>query len=432
MLNTAKLSIKTAAVFEPLLEPSRYKGAWGGRGSGKSHFFAELLVEECYRIPGTRAVCVREVQRTLRDSSKAVIEEKIRALNLGAHFDVKADRIDTRGGGVILFQGMQDHTAESIKSLEGMRIAWVEEAQTLSQRSLDLLLPTIRLEGSEVWFSWNPRTPRDPVDRFLRVDPPDNAIVVRSNWRNNPWWNQTLEKERRTYLRKNPDNYDHIWEGEYGAVEGAYFARVLAEAKGQGRIGRVPADPLLTPLAFWDIGGAGDRADATSIWIVQFTGREIRVLDYIEGIGQVLSFYVNSLREKKLEHAWCYLPHDGKVTNNYTGKTYSDHLRDAGFKVVDVPNQGKGAALIRIETARRIFSRCWFNEVTTRTGLDALANYHEKWDEQRSVGMGPQHDWASHAADAFGMMCCCYIEPEEEEEGEEMRAAYGRSEVTGY
>ena len=428
----AILRIKTAEVFEPLLQPSRYKGAWGGRGSGKSHFFAELLVEECYRVPGTRAVCVREVQKTLRESSKAVIEEKIKTLGLGEYFNVLLDRIETRGNGVILFQGMQDHTAESIKSLEGCRVAWVEEAQTLSQRSLDLLRPTIRIDDSEIWFSWNPRTRKDAVDRFLRQDPPDNAIVVKSNWRNNPWWNAVLEKERITYLEKNQDNYSHIWEGEYGAVEGAYFARVLAQAKAQGRIGRVAADPLLSYRAFFDIGGAGAKADAMAIWIVQWAGREIRVLDFIEGVGQVLAYYVNELRRRGYDQAVCYLPHDGINTNNITGKRYADHVADAGFSVLTIPNQGTGAAMQRVEAVRRIFSRCWFNEASTTPGLEALANYHEKKDEAREVGMGPDHDWSSHCADAFGLMACTYIEPEDEEESQSSRRQEGRSSVTGY
>jgi len=161
------LTIETAKVFEPLLQPSRFKGVWGGRGGGKSWFFAEKLVEECLLHPGTRAVCVRETQRSLAQSAKRLVEDKIQALGVGSQFKVLYDRIETPRGGLILFNGMQDHTAESIKSLENGRIAWVEEAQTLSPRSLQLLRPTIRAEGSEIWFSWNPRRKVDAVDEFL-------------------------------------------------------------------------------------------------------------------------------------------------------------------------------------------------------------------------------------------------------------------------
>ena len=164
-LSKQTLTIPTPEVFEPLLQPSRYKGAFGGRGSGKSHFFAELGVERCMLRKGSRGVCIREVQKSLKDSAKRLIEDKIGALGVSAHFDALNDSIKTPGGGVILFQGMQDHTAESIKSLEGFDWAWVEEAQTLSARSLEMLRPTIRAPGSELWFSWNPRSAKDLVGR---------------------------------------------------------------------------------------------------------------------------------------------------------------------------------------------------------------------------------------------------------------------------
>ena len=193
---------------------------------------------------------------------------------------------------------------------------------------------------------------------------------------------------------------------------GAYFAQPLAEAKAQRRIGRVVADPLLPVRAFFDIGGSGASADAMAIWIAQFVDREIRVLDYIEGVGQVLAYYVGELRARGWGQALCVLPHDGVAENSVTGKRYEDHVRDAGFEVQVIKNQGKGAAMMRIESARRLFPRIWFHEATTEAGRDALGWYHEKKDETRSVGLGPEHDWSSHAADAFGLMCLAYEEPE--------------------
>ncbi len=208
--------IETARVFAPLLHPARYKGAHGGRGSAKSHFFAEALIERCLIVPGTRWVCVREVQRSLKESVKRLIEDKIQAWGVGASFEPRHDSTLTPGGGVILYQGMQDHTAESIKSLEGFDGAWGEEAQTMSGRSLEMLRPTIRKPGSELWFSWNPRNASDPVDDLLRgIKPPPNAIVVRANWRDNPWFPPELEAERQYDYEVKPDRYLHIWEGEY-------------------------------------------------------------------------------------------------------------------------------------------------------------------------------------------------------------------------
>lgn len=428
------LQIKTAEVFEQLLQPARYKGAYGGRGSGKSHFFGELLVETCIAEPGTLAVCIREVQKTLAQSSKRLIETKIADLGVGDKFRILNDRIETPGNGLIIFQGMQDHTAESIKSLEGYRIAWAEEAQTLSARSLSLLRPTIRAEGSEIWASWNPRRKSDAIDEFLRIQKPAGAVVVEANWRDNPWFPSVLDQERRLDLQLYPDRYEHIWEGGYArAFEGAYFARVLAEAKAQGRISKVSPDPLLPLRAVWDLGGSGASADAMAIWIVQWVGRTILVLDYIEGVGQVLAYYVNALRDRGYGKALCILPHDGVNENNITGKRYEDHLREAGFDVQVIKNQGKGAAAMRIEAVRRVFPQCWFNEETTEAGRDALGYYHEKKDEQRNVGLGPEHDWSSHGSDAFGLMAIAYEAPIYEDEDEEDRSGQrGRSSVTGY
>ena len=267
------LKIKTARVFQPLLHPARYKAIHGGRGSGKSNFFGELLVETCQAERGTLAVCIREAQRTLEHSSKRLIEGKIESLGLGRGFRVFSDKIETPGDGLIIFRGLQDHTAASIKSLEGFRIAWIDEAQNLSARSLSLLRPTIRAPRSELWASWNPRRRSDAIDDFLRARKPAGAIVVNANWRDNPWFPDVLEQERQLDLSLYPDRYDHIWEGDYArAFEGAYFAQMLSEAKAQGRIGKVAADPLLPLRAFIDIGGAGAAADAFTIWIVQWVG----------------------------------------------------------------------------------------------------------------------------------------------------------------
>ena len=226
-MSSFELTIPTAEVFEPLLRPCRYKGAHGGRGSAKSHFFADLAIETALSVPGLRLVGIREVQKTLKESARRLIADKIAARGLAGHFRVLSDRILTPGDGVMIFAGMQDHTAENIKSLEGFDRVWCEEAQTLSARSLEMLRPTIRKPGSELWFSWNPRTPRDAVDAFLRgPNPPENAIVVQSNYRDNPWFPKELEAERLLDRRVNPQRYGHVWLGQYEpAVIGAIWDR---------------------------------------------------------------------------------------------------------------------------------------------------------------------------------------------------------------
>lgn len=414
--------IEYAAVFDPLLQPARQKAAYGGRGSGKSHFFAELLVEDALRFPGEaneglRGICGREIQKSLKDSAKFLIESKLGKLGLGEAdgFKVYTDRIQTPGDGVLVFQGLQDHTSDSIKSFEGFHRFWGEEAHSISARSIALIRPTIRWENkrlgltSELFWSWNPTRKSDAVDMMFRGgEPPSNSAVVKANWSDNPWFPSVLEQERLDCLRTQPDQYPHIWEGDYATVlTGAYYAAALAEAKAKGRIGKVAADPLMEVKAFWDIG----FNDSTAIWIGQFVGREIRVLDYYEAQGQPLSAHLDWLRSRGWGSAVCVLPHDGANGNVVTGIRFEDHIRAAGFKAYSVENQGKGAAMKRIEAARRLFPSIWFNADTTQPGIDALGWYHEKRDESRNIGLGPDHDWSSHAADAFGLMCVAYEAP---------------------
>lgn len=212
----SELVIETPRVFLPLIQPARYKGVRGGRGSGKSHFFAELMIERQI-ADHIDAVCIRENQKSLDQSVKKLLELKIEKMNAGAYFDVQDKRILGAHGGRIIFQGMQNHTAESIKSLEGYDVAWVEEAQTMSQKSLDMLRPTIRKPGSELWFSWNPRFETDPVDALLCGEqPPPGAIVIEANYPDNPWFADTTLVGEMEYDRgRDPEKYAHVWLGEY-------------------------------------------------------------------------------------------------------------------------------------------------------------------------------------------------------------------------
>lgn len=412
------LQIETAEVYEPLLAPARYKGAWGGRGSGKSHFFAGLLIEDSLAAPGNgageglRSICIREVQKDLAQSSKALLEAKLSQFKLGEAqgFKVYRDLIQTPGDGLIIFKGMNDYTADSVKSLEGYKRAWWEEAQTATARSLSLLRPTLRATGSELWFSWNPRRKTDPLDVLLRgKELPTGAKVVRANWQDNPWFTAELEQERLDTLRIEPDQYGHVWNGDYvTALTGAYYAEALAKAQEEGRIGFLAPDPLMTQRAYWDIGGTGAKADACAIWIVQFIGREIRVLKYYEAVGQPLATHIEWLRRNGYERAQCVLPHDGANHDKVYSVSYESALRAAGFDVRVIPNMGAGAAMTRIETVRRVMPSVRFDAEGTEAGRDALGWYHEKRDEKRGIGLGPNHDWASHGADAFGLMAVDY------------------------
>lgn len=416
------LQIETAEVFLPLLEPARDKGAHGGRGSGKSHFFGGLMIEDCLAEPGNngegmRAICIREVQKDLTQSSKALLERKLYEHGLGEAdgFKVFKENIQTPGDGIIIFKGMNDYTAESVKSLEGFKRAWWEEAQTATQGSIMLLRPTMRAPGAQMWWSWNARRKKDPVDVMLRgAEKPTGAIVIEANWRDNPWFTAELEQERQDCMRMRPDDYGHVWEGEYiSVVDGAYFAKCLADAKKEGRIGRVAADPHLPIRLVADIGGTGARADAFVFWACQFVGKEIRVLNYYEAVGQPAASHLAWCREQGYTpgKAEVILPHDGDTNDRVHDVSYASFFRQAGYSVTVVPNQGRGAAKMRIEAARRLFPSIWFNADTTEGGRDALGWYHEKKDDERGIGLGPEHDWSSHGSDAFGLMCVAYEEP---------------------
>lgn len=413
----ATLRIPTAKVFVPLVAPARYKGAYGGRGSGKSHFFAEKIIDDSIAEPGEaggeglRSVCMREVQKDLAQSAKLLIEQKLKTFRLGEAngFKIFRDSIQTPGDGIIIFKGMNDYTADSIKSLEGFKRGWWEEAHTATAISLQLYRPTLRAEGAERWFSWNPRRKTDPVDLLFRGEEiPSGAVSVRANWRDNPFWTAELEQERLDSKRISPEQYAHVWEGDYVTViEGAYYAESVTRAREEGRIGTVAADPLMKHHVFFDIGGTGAKADAVAIWDAQFIGKEIRCLNYYEAVGQPLAAHLAWMRENDLvpKHTQVWLPHDGSTHDKVFDVSYESAIKDAGYEVEVVPNQGKGAAAARIETARRFFPFIWFYEATTAGGIEALGWYHEKKDEARGIGLGPEHDWSSHGADAFGLMC---------------------------
>lgn len=387
--------------------------------SGKSHFFAGALVEDALRWPGVageglRAACIREVQKSLKQSAKRLIEDKIRDFGLGPDqgFKVFREVIETPGDGLITFTGMQDHTADSVKSMEGFHRAWTEEAHSLSSRSMGLLRPTIRWEDkarglvSELWFSWNPERPTDPVDQLLRGNKvPEDSAVVQANWSHNPWFPSVLEAERQEDLKHRPERYGHTWEGEYATVlDGAYFAAHLTRAALEDRIGWFPADDLMLKYAVWDIGATSGKSDAVSIWVVQFIGDEVRVLDYYEAVGQDFPTHVNWLRSNGYEKATCILPHDGVKHDTVYDVTPEGFLRKAGFSVEIVPNQGRGAAALRIDAVRNMFPQVRFNDEETKGGREALGWYHERIDEKRGIGLGPDHDWSSHAADSFGLV----------------------------
>lgn len=360
-------------------------------------------------------LCGRQFMNSLDDSSMEEVKAAIRSEPwLEPHFDIGEKYIRTKDGRVdYKFTGL-DRNVDSVKSKARVLLCWVDEAEPVTEEAWQKLIPTLREEDSELWVTWNPERKVSPTHKRFREAKDPRMKIAEMNWRDNPWFPDILDRVRLKDQRERPDSYGHVWEGEFITVmEGAYYASHINKAKADKRIGRVSADPLMTLRAFVDIGGTGAKADAFSMWIAQFIGKEIRVLDYYEAVGQDLATHLAWMRSRDYTKEKCqiWLPHDGATNDKVHDVSYESALISAGYSVTVIPNQGKGAAKARIEAGRRLFPSMWFNQETTQPGLDALGWYHEKRDEERSIGLGPEHDWASHGADAFGLMCVAYEEP---------------------
>jgi phage terminase large subunit len=420
------------------------RGSYGGRGSGKTRSFAKMAALKGF-IFGQAGIsglilCARQFMNSLEDSS---LEECKRAIEeepfLAAYYDVGDKYIKSKDGRIhFSFAGL-DRNISNVKSKGRILLCWVDEAEPVSESAFSTLIPTLREEGddwnAELWVTWNPKRKNAAVEPRFRQSTDPRIKIVELNWRDNPKFPAKLERERLRDKKERPDQYDHIWEGGYATViEGAYYASYLTDAKAQGRIGRVGADPIMSYRVVCDLGGTGAKADAFAMWVCQFVGREIRVLDYYEAIGQPLSTHIEWLRECKYtpSKASIWLPHDGKTNDRIHDVSFESSFRAAGYDVVVVPNQGKGAAKTRIEAARRLFPLMWFNETTTEGGVAALGWYHEKKDDIRNIGLGPEHDWSSHGSDAFGLMAIVYEQPDDGEEEYEDHSDDSRSKVGGY
>lgn len=365
-----------------------------------------------------RAVCIREVQNSIRESVRQLIIDKIRRLGLGAFFTVLESEIRGENGSLIIFKGMQAYNAENIKSLEDYDIAWVEEAQSFSERSLRLLRPTIRKEGSQIWFSWNPRYETDAVDKFFRGGRPrDDAALVKVNWNDNPWFPEVLRREKNSDYASDPEMAEHVWGGGYEHVsEASYYGRLIALAEKEGRIGDFPCDPRRPVKTAWDIG----IDDYTSVWFIQDDGIFPTVVDYYEAANFFAQDIVKDAfpelgpdkaeaflkrkeigRKEPFTYAEHFMPHDVKHREWGAGRTRPLTLMNLGIKPIHV-----GAALgpaERINAVRQILPLTRFNRTPrVMLGLSRLRRYSRKLNDQMGTYIGPLHDINSHGADAFG------------------------------
>jgi phage terminase large subunit len=378
-----------------LFEPARYKCAYGGRGSGKSWGFARALLLEGAQKP-LRVLCTREVQKSLADSVHKLLSDQVEVMGLAGFYEVQQNIIRGKNGTEFTFAGLQQHTVDSIKSYEGVDRVWVEEAHAVSKKSWDVLLPTIRKPGSEIWVTFNPQLESDETYRRFVTTPPPDCVAVLMNYTDNPWFPDVLENERKhAQASMKPEEYGHIWEGKcMPAVQGAIYFDEVADAEAKGRIRDVPIDPLLKTHAVWDLGWN----DSMSIILVQRSASELRIVGYIEDSHRTLSDYAMQLKEMRINWGKDYLPHDGFTKDFKSGKTAQEILQAVGRSVEQTPRIDVEGG---IKAAREAFPRMYFDKTATARLIECLKRYRRQINQQTNEPGAPLHDEYSHGADAF-------------------------------
>jgi phage terminase large subunit len=375
-----------------LFDPHRIKCAYGGRDGAKSWSFARALLLMGAEKP-LRVGCFREVQKSLKDSVYTLLCDQIHNLGLSDFYTATREEIRGNNGTLFVFSGLSLLTKDSIKSFEGLDIAWVEEAHSVSQGSWDILTPTVRKPGSEIWCSFNPEMDTDPVYKWLVIDPPKEAWVQKINWNDNPWRSQVLDSERERMQRDDPDKYAHIYEGHCRpAVEGAIYFKEVSALRSSGRFGNVPYDPMLKVHIACDLG----FNDYTSLILFQRLMSEIRIIRYIEDRQRYIPSYSQELYDLKLNYGTLYLPHDGKA-KLLTGASAQEQFQKLGWSVQIVPNVDVEAG---IRKAREIFPRIAIDRTNAAELLNRLGRYRRRVNADGQAST-PVHDDESHGADGF-------------------------------
>jgi len=399
----------------------RYRGAYGGRGSAKTRTFALMTAVHGYRIGesgGTgQILCGREFMNSLDDSSLEEVKSAIRSVPwLEDYYEIGEKYIRSKDGRIsYVFAGLR-RSLDALKSKAKLILAWIDEAETVSETAWRKLIPTVREHDSEIWVTWNPESKESATHKRFRQDPPDNALIVEMNWQDNPWFPGVLDQERLEDKNKRPDIYDHVWGGDFLVhAEGAYYATEMREAKDQGRIDVVNYETSTGVITAWDLG----IGDSTAIWFAQFIGPEIRIIDYYESSGVGLDHYARVLQEKGYAYKEHILPHDVRVKELGSGKSRLETLDSLGVSPVTIAPQlmvDDG-----IQAVRSMLKNCWFDAERCDRGIDALRQYHREYDDNGKVWRSrPAHDWASHGADAFRYLAVGY-RPAQTNWGEPLR-----------
>jgi len=375
--------------LRPLFLPKRYKVMYGGRGGAKSWGVARALIIQAAETP-MRILCAREVQKSMRDSVHRLLKDQIEAMGYSHFYEVLDTEIRGLNGSMFLFAGLQSHTGDSIKSFEGVDRVWCEEAHSISAKSWDTLIPTIRKADSEIWVTMNPDMDTD--DTYVRfiAAPSDDTWLCEVNWRDNPWFPYVLEQERQKALRVSPETYQHIWEGKPNRVaDGAIYRHEIEALFNDGRVCNVPYDPLLPVHTVWDLGWN----DSMVILMVQRGPMDVRILDYIEDSNRTLDWYIAELNKRAYRWGTDYIPHDGRTRNFQTGKSTEELLRAMGRTVTVLAQTSIEEG---IKAARLIFPKCYFDKHKTQRLVECLKRYRRDVNQRTNEPVGPLHDEFSH------------------------------------
>jgi phage terminase large subunit len=397
----AEFPIKLQCLFEK----SRYKVLYGGRGGAKSWGVARALLIKAAKEP-LRILCAREFMTSMKDSVHKLLCDQIISLGLISFYEITQNSIKGKNGSEFSFVGLKNNVA-NVKSYEGVDICWVEEAQTVSRTSWNVLIPTIRKEASEIWVTFNPELETDETYQRFVASPPDDCKVVKINWSDNPWFPETLRLEKDALKSRDPQAYNVVWEGLCRqTVDGAIFAKEMQLAELDGRITKVAYDPMKPVHAVFDLGWA----DSTAIWFVQFIGMETRLIRYIEDSQQTISHYLATMQTYGYIYDTLWLPHDAQnKTLASNGKSIEEIVRAAGYKTRVIE---RTPILDSINAARTTFRNCWFDRENCHDGLQCLRHYRYEVDpETGQFGRMPLHDQYSHGADAFRYIGLMVNEP---------------------
>jgi phage terminase large subunit len=381
----------------------RFRVLYGGRDGAKSWSIARRLLVRGFLKP-ERILCVREVQKSIAESVHQLLKDQVNDLGLQDFYDVQQNYIRGSNGTQIAFHGLSGQTASSIKSFEGTTVCWVEEAQTISKRSWDLLEPTIRAPGSEIWASFNPEMDTDETYKRFVLNPPLDAIVTKINWDDNPWRSKVLDAAREKMQRESPDDYAHIYGGECRpAVEGAIYYHEVSKLRSGGRLCNIPYDPMLKVHVIVDLG----FNDFMSLLLVQRLASEIRVIRYIEDRLRDIPSYSQELRDMKLNgqglnFGTVYLPHDARAktvvsASNPLGASAEAQFKNLSWSVQIVENVDLEQG---IRKAREVFPRVYIDKTNAGELVNRLGRYRRRVNSEGQAST-PMHNDDSHGADGF-------------------------------